>query len=86
MNTMVGIEILESQETPGLGQEIASESFKSQFNGLKTSPDITYVKNEKPSKPNEVEAITGATISSRAVCAILNEKINELRRKKDQSK
>ena len=81
MNTLVGIEILESQETPGLGQEIASEKFKSQFNGLRTTPDITYVKNQKPSEPNEIEAITGATISSRAVVTILNGKINELREK-----
>jgi len=81
MNTLVGIEILDSQETPGLGQEITSDKFRSQFKGLKASPDITYVKNQKPSNPNEIEAITGATISSRAVVTILNEKIDELRKK-----
>jgi len=81
METLVGIEILESQETPGLGQEIAGESFKAQFKGLKTTPEITYVKNQKPSKSGEIEAITGATISSRAVVSILNEKIKSLKEK-----
>ncbi len=78
--TLVGIEILDSQETPGLGQEITSDKFKSQFAGLKTLPGINYVKNTEPTEPNEIQAVTGATISSRAVCAILNEKINELRK------
>jgi len=85
-NTLVGMEVLDSQETPGLGQEIASDKFESQFKGLKTSPEITYIKNAKPSKPNEIEAITGATISSRAVCTILNEKIKSLGKTKDAKK
>ncbi|OGW75102.1 MAG: hypothetical protein A2Z72_05650, partial [Omnitrophica bacterium RBG_13_46_9] len=47
LETLVGIEILESQETPGLGQEITQDKFKSQFKGLKTSPEITYTKDKK---------------------------------------
>jgi len=78
--TLVGIEILESQETPGLGQEIAGNDFKKQFIGLEASPEITYVKNKKPEKPNEIQAITGATISSRAVVSILNAKIEKLKK------
>ena len=77
--TLSGIEILESQETPGLGQEISGEDFKKQFADLMNSSSISYVKNKKPEKPNEIQAITGATISSRAVVAILNDKIKEIR-------
>ncbi|MFC1576642.1 FMN-binding protein [Candidatus Omnitrophota bacterium] len=80
--TVKGIEILESQETPGLGQEIASDKFRSQFKGLKTEPEITYIKNKKPEKRNEIQAVTGATISSRAVVSILNETIDKLKPKK----
>ena len=76
--TMVGIEILESQETPGLGQEIATDEFKAQFKNLRALPEITYIKNVPPTKPNEIQAITGATVSSSAVCSILNEKIKKL--------
>jgi len=78
LRTLVGIEILESQETPGLGQEITEEPFKSQFKGLQVSPEISYVKNKKPEKPNQIEAITGATVSSSAICSILNEKIEKI--------
>jgi len=82
LETLVGIEVLDSQETPGLGQEITTDSFRSQFRGLKVSPEITYVKERKPDKPNEIQAITGATISSRAVCEILNDRIEKLKEKK----
>ncbi len=63
--TLSSIEILESQETPGLGQEITSDDFKKQFVNLKNL--------------DEVEIITGATISSKAVVAIINERIKEVK-------
>jgi len=80
-STLLGIEILESQETPGLGQEITSDNFRKQFINLKTSPDIEYVRGKKPDKANEIQAITGATISSRAVVTILNARIEEIKGK-----
>ncbi|MCK5450769.1 MAG: FMN-binding protein [Candidatus Omnitrophica bacterium] len=75
----IGMEVLESQETPGLGAEIATPKFKKQFNGLPIDGNIEYVKNKKPEKPNEIEAIAGATISSRAVVNILNKKIDKMK-------
>ena len=81
LTALVGIEVLNSQETPGLGQEITTPKFEGQFNGLKVAPEISYVKNQKPQNPNEIEAITGATVSSKAVVTILNDKIEELREK-----
>lgn len=77
---MKGMEVLESTETPGLGAEIAVDPFKAQFNGLKLDHAIEYVKNAKPTKDYEIEAITGATISSRAVVNILNKRISEIRK------
>ncbi len=84
--TLKGIEILESQETPGLGQEITGDDFRAQFDGLNVSSGVTCVKYKKPDTPGKtqaitgatpaagkIQAITGATISSKAVCAILNE-------------
>lgn len=79
LETLTGIEILESQETPGLGQEIARDKFKTQFKNLKTKPAITCLKNKFPEKPGEIQAITGATVSSSAVVSILNEKIGKIR-------
>jgi len=81
LENLLGIEIIESQETPGLGQEITNDDFKNQFKNLKTIPKITYVKNRKPTKTGEIEAITGATISSRAVVSILNKVVKDIRNK-----
>ncbi|MBD3305783.1 RnfABCDGE type electron transport complex subunit G [candidate division KSB3 bacterium] len=39
---------------------------------------ITYVKNAQPDDPNEVQAITGATISSAAVVQIINRSLDTL--------
>ena len=57
------ISILAHGETPGLGDEIAKEYFQKQFKG-KSVDDLVVVKGETPDK---IQAITGATISSRAV-------------------
>ncbi len=67
-----GIDILENVETPGLGGNIATRDFKGQFKDLKILSGIDYLKGKSPSKPNEIQAITGATISSAAVVNIIN--------------
>ena len=80
---ITGIKILEQIETPGLGTKIVEDPtnkqdrfwFTNQFKQIKTQPEITVVKNIKPTKATEIQAITGATISSRAVTTILNENI-----------
>ncbi len=74
LSTLYGIEVLESVETPGLGGEIAGDEFKGQFKNLQFLPKIECVKKERV-KRNEIQAVTGATISSRSVINILNEKL-----------
>lgn len=74
-----GIEIIESSETPGLGSKIQENNFKNQFRNLTVLKPIKYTK-EKPTMPNEIQAITGATISSKAVVKILNKEVEELRK------
>ncbi len=80
LRTMTGLQILESQETPGLGAEIAGD-FRKQFSGLSVVDEIECIKNREPDKPGEIEAITGATISSQAVVNMLNNRLAELRDK-----
>lgn len=60
---IIKIEILSHAETPGLGDEIETPEFKGQFVG-KTLEQVKLVKTE--TKEN-IQAITGVTISSRAV-------------------
>ena len=79
LKEILGIEILETGDTPGLGGRILEPQFKEQFKGLATEPKIDFVKYVKPERPNEFEAITGATFTSIAVRDILNEGIERLR-------
>jgi electron transport complex protein RnfG len=70
---VVGMEVLESRETPGLGDKIYKDmAFVANFLKLAVEPEIVTVKKGKKSAPNEVEAITGATISSKAIVKIIN--------------
>lgn len=71
--TIIGFEVLESKETPGLGDKIFKDAdFQTNFTSLVVDPEIIPVKNGQKQNPNEVEAITGATISSKAVVRLLN--------------
>ena len=61
-----GIEILSHSETAGLGAKITEDGFKSQFKNK--NAELTVVKGVAKSS-SEMSAVTGATISSRAVAA-----------------
>jgi electron transport complex protein RnfG len=71
---VVGMEVLESRETPGLGDKIYKDAdFVAEFSALSVEPEIVAVKKGTSTQPNEVDAITGATISSKAIVRIINE-------------
>jgi electron transport complex protein RnfG len=71
---VVGMEILESRETPGLGDKIYKDmDFVDEFYALAIEPEIVAVKKGTKTADNHVDAITGATISSKAVVRIINE-------------
>ncbi|MEW7979559.1 MAG: FMN-binding protein [Candidatus Sedimenticola endophacoides] len=71
---VLGMWILESRETPGLGDKIYKDAeFVANFEDLAIEPQIVAVKKGTRSAPNEIDAITGATISSKAVARIINE-------------
>jgi electron transport complex protein RnfG len=57
------ISILDQKETPGLGDEIDTATFRKQFEGK----DISHLKVVKTETTEDVQAVSGATISSRAV-------------------
>ena len=71
---VLGMEVLESRETPGLGDKIYKDAeFVGSFRALSIDPEIVAVKKGSSARPNEIDAITGATISSKAVVRIINE-------------
>ncbi|OGC22867.1 hypothetical protein A2310_00525 [candidate division WOR-1 bacterium RIFOXYB2_FULL_37_13] len=69
-----GIKIVSQNETPGLGTNVAKRSFLDQFLG-KTANDQIEAKKD-------IDAITGATISSRAVCRGVREALNDFEKNK----
>ncbi|EJO5346295.1 RnfABCDGE type electron transport complex subunit G [Clostridium botulinum] len=69
-----GIKILSHSETPGLGANADQPKFSGQFKEKPTEKDLEVVKRA-PGKDNEIEAITGATITSRAVTKGVNDAI-----------
>ena len=71
--TVGGIGIVSITETPGLGTNVNDPEFLSRFGGI--SSDTVIVK-KTPSADNEVEAVTGATYSSKGVAAAVNTAIN----------
>lgn len=75
---IVGFEVLESKETPGLGDKIFKDAdWMTNFTSLEVNPEIVPVKKGEKQKGNEVETITGATISSKAVIKLLNNTMAE---------
>lgn len=75
-----GIFVLEQKETPGLGNKIITEEWRSQFIGKNTTRPLMVVK-DKADDADEISAITGATISSRSVATIVNTAVADLKGK-----
>jgi electron transport complex protein RnfG len=84
--SVVGIRVLESRETPGLGDRIETdEVFLENFkqldarvaeDGKSLVHEIAFVKPGEKTKAWQIDGITGATISSRAVAEMLRESTN----------
>jgi electron transport complex protein RnfG len=78
---IVGFYVLESKETPGLGDKIEKDpAFLENFRGLDVrlnadgsalQNEVVPVKSGEKENPWEVDGITGATISSRAIANII---------------
>lgn len=66
--TVTGIEILSINETAGLGMQAIEPAFKKQFENVKT--DKFEVKKDNPK--GNVDALSGATITTRAVTNAVN--------------
>ncbi|WP_141722875.1 FMN-binding protein [Cellulosilyticum sp. I15G10I2] len=79
IETLRYVAVLQQEETPGLGGVVAEAPFLEQFVGVKVVPSLEINQSADPSKENEVEAITGATRTSKAFETILNSEIGRYR-------
>jgi electron transport complex protein RnfG len=73
-----GLFILDQKETPGLGAKVAETGWRGQFIGKPADKTLVVTKTDA-SKPEEVDAVTGATISSRSVVQIVNLALADVR-------
>ena len=76
---ITGVYILDQKETPGLGNKIVEDEWRAQFAGKSTQQPLEIVKR-KAEKDNEIEAVTGATISSETVKDMVNRAAADFRR------
>lgn len=69
---IMGISILSHSETPGLGANATKESFTDQFK--QPAAQLEVVKNQAAAE-GQIEAMTGATITTKAVANAVNEAV-----------
>jgi len=74
--SIFNITVLQHKETPGLGTKMTEPSFKDQFNDKNPSEFLLKVKKDG----GPVDAITAATISSRAFCDAIQRAFNTLQK------
>ncbi len=75
---VTGIFILDQKETPGLGNKIVEDHFRSQFSNKSTDTPFNVVKQPKGGI-NEIDAISGATISSKVVSKLVNQAVVDIK-------
>lgn len=75
---LLGIDFVSHSETPGLGGRISEDWYKEQFRKIKLTDnsDGNYI-IYKPALGGNVDAIAGATLTSKSVSKFINEDIDE---------
>lgn len=71
---VTGVTVLYDNETPGLGKKVAGKGFIKNFTGR--SPDLSFSLKKDDKNTNHVDAIAGATISSKAMMNAVNEALS----------
>lgn len=72
---VIGYDVVSHSETPGLGDGTSKDFFKERILG-KSTDHLNVVKD--PNNKEDVQAITGATISSRAVVNCIKNALDEV--------
>lgn len=75
--TIKGITIIKQEETPGLGGRITEKEYLDSFVSKLIVPGLTTVPPGTASNENEVDVITGATMTCNAFIDLLNEQSDE---------
>jgi Na+-transporting NADH:ubiquinone oxidoreductase subunit C len=72
LNTIRGVTVVKNTETPGLGDRVLASDHMAKFRGKKLKPKLLVVREGEAKGENQVDGITGATLTSKAVQKLLN--------------
>jgi Na+-transporting NADH:ubiquinone oxidoreductase subunit C len=75
--TLEGITIIHQEETPGLGSRITEPAYLAQFVGKRITNGLVLVQPGRSTADNEIDSITGATMTSDAFIHILNQNLGQ---------
>jgi electron transport complex protein RnfG len=77
--TITGLAVLDQKETPALGDKITTAEFRGLFAGVSTDVALGAKRAPTDKATGRIQALTGATISSEAVCAIVNKTVGAVK-------
>ena len=73
---VTGVKIGKNTETPGLGSKATDKPFLSQLTGIVPKGPLKVIKGESSGKDEEISAVSGATVSSRAIVEAVQAALN----------
>ncbi len=79
LETIENIKIISQEETPGLGGRIGEEVFLAQFRKKRVSPQLFLILRRKATEANEIDSISGASMTSQALINMINESVMNFR-------
>ena len=81
VKVLKGYRVIKSLETPGIGSKITKPFFYKQFEGQDATKPLIPVPPGKRCAKQEINTISGATISSKGVTTTINENLAAVRDK-----
>ena len=78
VSRITGVYILDQKETPGLGNKIIEADWRNQFTGKSALAALQAITGGG-ARGSQIDALTGATISSESVCTIVNTTLTKMR-------
>lgn len=76
---IVSVRVLTQEETPGLGDRIKDASYLATYRGKTAAEPLALAIRHKAEAENEVDAISGATLSSEALVKMVSAATDRLR-------
>ena len=81
---IAGFDVLASNETPGIGDQIKDDDYRDQFKGAPAEELKLVTSGEPKNIDAEIVAISGATVSSEAVVEIINNFLTQIKKQMQQ--